>query len=102
MNTFVLIGCIMLALSIVILYRSRPQIKVFEHDGEYAIDFRSREMDKMVQRRDMQKFLESAESALKKDQYLFDCSDIDDIITFRKDGSMKVVKVEAKDRKSVV
>ncbi len=71
MNTFVLIGCIMLALSIVILYRSRSQIKVFEHDGEYAIDFRSREMDKMVQRRDMQKFLESAESALKKDQYLF-------------------------------
>ena len=63
MNTFVLIGCIMLALSIVILYRSRSQIKVF--------DFRSREMDKMVQRRDMQKFLESAESALKKDQYLF-------------------------------
>lgn len=33
---------------------------------------------------------------MKKDQYLFDCSDIDDIITFRKDGSMKVVKVEAK------
>jgi len=35
-------------------------------------------------------------TSLKKDQYLFDCSDIDDIITFRKDGSMKVVKVEAK------
>ena len=35
-------------------------------------------------------------TSLKKDQYLFDCSDIDDIITFRKDGTMKVVKVEAK------
>jgi topoisomerase-4 subunit A len=35
-------------------------------------------------------------TSLKKDQFLFDCSDIDDIITFRKDGSMKVVKVEAK------
>ncbi len=35
-------------------------------------------------------------TSLKKDQYLFDCSDIDDIITFRKDGRMKVVKVEAK------
>ncbi|WP_394332527.1 DNA gyrase/topoisomerase IV subunit A [Chryseobacterium wanjuense] len=35
-------------------------------------------------------------TSLRKDQYLFDCSDIDDIITFRKDGSMKVVKVEAK------
>jgi len=35
-------------------------------------------------------------TSLRKDEYLFDCSDIDDIITFRKDGSMKVVKVEAK------
>lgn len=35
-------------------------------------------------------------TSLKKDQFLFDCSDIDDIITFRRDGSMKVVKVEAK------
>lgn len=35
-------------------------------------------------------------TSLKKDEYLFDCSDIDDIITFRKDGTMKVVKVEAK------
>ncbi|MFS4432326.1 DNA gyrase/topoisomerase IV subunit A [Chryseobacterium sp. S90] len=35
-------------------------------------------------------------TSLKKDKYLFDCSDIDDIIIFRKDGSMKVVKVEAK------
>ncbi len=35
-------------------------------------------------------------TSLRKDQYMFDCSDIDDIITFRKDGSMKVVKVEAK------
>lgn len=35
-------------------------------------------------------------TSLKKDEYVFDCSDIDDIITFRKDGTMKVVKVEAK------
>lgn len=35
-------------------------------------------------------------TSLRKDEYLFDCSDIDDIITFRKDGSMKIVKVEAK------
>ncbi len=35
-------------------------------------------------------------TSLKKDEYLFDCSDIDDIITFQKDGTMKVVKVESK------
>ncbi len=35
-------------------------------------------------------------TSLKKDEYLFDCSDIDDIITFQKDGTMRVVKVEAK------
>ncbi len=35
-------------------------------------------------------------TSLRKDEYLFDCSDIDDIIIFRKDGTMKVVKVEAK------
>ncbi|MGC4129210.1 MAG: DNA gyrase/topoisomerase IV subunit A [Bergeyella sp.] len=35
-------------------------------------------------------------TSLRKDEYLFDCSDIDDIITFRKDGTMKVVKAEAK------
>jgi len=35
-------------------------------------------------------------TSLRKDEYLFDCSDIDDIITFRKDGTMKVVKVEPK------
>lgn len=35
-------------------------------------------------------------TSLRRDEYLFDCSDIDDIITFRKDGTMKVVKVEAK------
>lgn len=33
---------------------------------------------------------------LKKDEYVFDCSDIDDIITFRKDGTMTVTKVESK------
>lgn len=35
-------------------------------------------------------------TSLKKDEYVFDCSDIDDIITFQRDGTMKVVKVEAK------
>lgn len=35
-------------------------------------------------------------TSLKKDEYLFDCSDLDDIITFRKDGIMQVVKVESK------
>ncbi len=35
-------------------------------------------------------------TSLKRDEYLFDCSDIDDIITFQKDGTMKVVKVESK------
>ncbi len=35
-------------------------------------------------------------TSLKKDEFLFDCSDIDDIITFQKDGTMKVVKVESK------
>lgn len=35
-------------------------------------------------------------TSLRKDEYLFDCSDIDDIITFRKDGTMKVVKAEPK------
>lgn len=35
-------------------------------------------------------------TSLKKDEYVFDCSDIDDIITFQKDGTMKVVKVEGK------
>ncbi|MBA4197315.1 MAG: DNA topoisomerase IV [Chitinophaga sp.] len=32
-------------------------------------------------------------TGLKKDEYLFDCSDIDDIIVFTKRGVMKVVKV---------
>jgi topoisomerase-4 subunit A len=31
--------------------------------------------------------------SLKKDEYVSDCSDIDDIVIFRKDGVMKVVKV---------
>ncbi len=35
-------------------------------------------------------------TSLKKDEYLFDCSDIDDIIVFRKDGTMLVTKVENK------
>lgn len=35
-------------------------------------------------------------TSLKKDEYVFDCSDIDDIIIFRKDGTMMVTKVEPK------
>ena len=34
--------------------------------------------------------------SVSQSRYVFDCSDIDDIITFQKDGTMKVVKVEAK------
>jgi len=35
-------------------------------------------------------------SGLKKDEFLFDCSDLDDIIAFAKNGVMKVVKVSDK------
>lgn len=35
-------------------------------------------------------------TSLRKDQFLFECSDIDDIIVFRNDGVMMVTKVEAK------
>ena len=35
-------------------------------------------------------------TSLKKDEFLFECSDIDDIIIFRKDGTMQVTKVESK------
>ncbi|MEM7035347.1 MAG: DNA gyrase/topoisomerase IV subunit A, partial [Bacteroidota bacterium] len=35
-------------------------------------------------------------SSLRKDEYIGDCSDIDDIIIFRKDGAMKVVRVADK------
>ncbi len=35
-------------------------------------------------------------TSLKKDDYVFDCSDIDDIIVFLKNGAMKVVKVDNK------
>mgnify|MGYP000439085428 CR=1 FL=1 len=35
-------------------------------------------------------------TALRKDEYISDCSDIDDIIVFREDGFMKVVKVDSK------
>jgi topoisomerase-4 subunit A len=34
--------------------------------------------------------------SLKKDEFISDCSDIDDIIVFRKDGSMMVTKVQDK------
>ena len=35
-------------------------------------------------------------TGLKKDEYLFDCSDIDDLIVFHKDGKYKVMKVAEK------
>lgn len=35
-------------------------------------------------------------TSLKKDEYVTDCSDIDDIIVFRNDGTMLVTKVDAK------
>ncbi len=35
-------------------------------------------------------------TSLKKDEYVFDCSDIDDIIVFRRDGKMLVTKVDQK------
>ena len=35
-------------------------------------------------------------TTLRKDEYISDCSDIDDIIVFREDGFMKVVKVDSK------
>ncbi len=35
-------------------------------------------------------------TGLKKDEFLFDCADVDDIIAFSADGIMKVVKVEDK------
>ena len=35
-------------------------------------------------------------TSLKKDEYLCDCSDIDDIIVFTKDGKMQVVRVDSK------
>src|SRR5690606_22173056 len=35
-------------------------------------------------------------TSLRKDEFLFECSDIDDIIIFRKDGSMMITKVDAK------
>jgi len=35
-------------------------------------------------------------TSLKKDEYVTDCSDIDDVIVFLRDGSMMVTKVDAK------
>ena len=35
-------------------------------------------------------------TSLKRDEFVCDCSDIDDIITFRKDGVMMVTKIDAK------
>ncbi|MBW7870969.1 MAG: DNA gyrase/topoisomerase IV subunit A [Flavobacteriia bacterium] len=35
-------------------------------------------------------------TSLKKDEFLFECSDIDDIIVFRRDGVMMVTKVDSK------
>ena len=35
-------------------------------------------------------------TSLKRDEYVADCSDIDDIIAFRKDGKMMITKVDSK------
>ena len=35
-------------------------------------------------------------TSLKKDEYLFNCSDIDEVIIFHKDGKYKIVKVAEK------
>ena len=35
-------------------------------------------------------------TSLKKDEYVCDCSDIDDIIVFTKEGKMMVTKVDSK------
>jgi topoisomerase-4 subunit A len=35
-------------------------------------------------------------TSLKKDEFVTDCSDIDDVIVFRKDGKMMVTKIDAK------
>lgn len=35
-------------------------------------------------------------TSLKKDEYICNCSDLDDIIIFYKDGKYKVVKVQDK------
>jgi topoisomerase-4 subunit A len=35
-------------------------------------------------------------TSLKRDEYVDDCADIDDVIVFRKDGAMVVTKVDAK------
>ncbi len=35
-------------------------------------------------------------TSLKRDEFLFDCSDIDDVIIFKKDGTMMVTKVDNK------
>ncbi len=36
-------------------------------------------------------------TSLRKDEYVCDCSDIDDVLTIRRDGSYKITKVEEKD-----
>jgi topoisomerase-4 subunit A len=35
-------------------------------------------------------------TAMRKDEFICDCSDIDDIIIFKQDGSMQVVKIDSK------
>tara|TARA_B100001113_G_scaffold157966_1_gene129235 strand:- start:1601 stop:4186 length:2586 start_codon:yes stop_codon:yes gene_type:complete len=35
-------------------------------------------------------------TSMRKDEFVCDCSDIDDIIVFKQDGSMKVVKIDSK------
>ena len=35
-------------------------------------------------------------TGMKKEEYLFDCSDLDDVIVFTKEGLMKVIRVDSK------
>ena len=55
---------------------------------------------KKVVVRDLKLYVNSAEgfigTSLRKDKYICDCSDIDDIIVFTKSGKMQVVKVDNK------
>jgi len=55
---------------------------------------------KKVVVRDLKLYVNRAEgfvgTSMKKDQYICDCSDIDDIISFTKAGKMQVFKVESK------
>lgn len=100
------------------------QIKAVQHDldhlTEYSIAFYQRIKDKYgkgKERKTEMRFFEKIEASvvvaankklyvdreegfvgwgLKKDEYLCDCSDIDDVIVFRRNGIMMVSKVQEK------